>query len=601
MFKRVLLLLLLVAVLVITPVAASEIIEGQIHDVAIQSDEIPAIKTEYEGWGDLRFWEFRYNRVIGLKPSSLHLLDVRLYANTVGEYTAFPNYQNYYVDLRHEGTKVANVQIEYFKGDYVKDALDPSHGKTYGNVVFTFSDWDYAYLNTLTLGNALKFGGLPTQNAELLRLCGSAETPTDTSVYFFYPAGYNTQPASRVGHHVYYYEPEYFTNNYTISTDEYGTDIYITRVFGDDINPSKLIVLKSDGTVLYESPGYEMVNRGYSFPYGDLIVDVESSYGVTYRILGDTITPPAGEPCTINVYDADTRLPITGSWDYYIVMQGYDSLSGSASGAFEAVNLPETSILKPHLLHVTKEGYEQTAPLAFDVPAGGREIPVYLRSTTAAPEEGNVWIGFNCTDADTGSPVSSALVNLEGSAQYTGASGYVRFQVPMNGSYEWVASSSSHWPMGGNVTVGTVDLNVPVELVRKTSDLPRPPLPDLPNFPVIHPSLDPAVFRAQILSVPLLGGLASPLLDTMDAVAVGLDDIAGPILDFATAPADSVVRVLEGVGGQLTESVATYTDIAGVVLGAVGKLLGVFPALVVGLVSYNLILDLVYLLLRGGL
>ena len=104
----------------------------------------------------------------------------------------------------------------------------------------------------------------------------------------------------------------------------------------------------------------------------------------------------------------------------------------------------------------------------------------------------------------------------------------------------------------------------------------------------------------QILNVPVLGGLASPLLDTMDAVAVGLDDIAGPVLDFATAPGDSVVEVLSGVGDQLTESVATYTDIAGVLLGAVGKLLAVFPALVVGLVSYNLVLDLVYLLLRGG-
>jgi len=68
-----------------------------------------------------------------------------------------------------------------------------------------------------------------------------------------------------------------------------------------------------------------------------------------------------------------------------------------------------------------------------------------------------------------------------------------------------------------------------------------------------------------------------------------------------TAPADNVVWVLEGVGNQLTESIATYTNIAGVVLGSVGKLLAVFPDLVVGLVTYNLVLDLVYLLLRGGL
>ncbi len=264
--------------------------------------------------------------------------------------------------------------------------------------------------------------------------------------------------------------------------------------------------------------------------------------------------PGVGEPCTINVYDADSRLPLSGFWDYYIVIQGADSISGSASGASKVVNLPATSILQPHRIRVTKEGYVQVPEhLAFNVPAGGREIPVYLRSTTAAPEEGNVWLGFTCTDADTGSPVPGALVNLDGSAQYTSASGYVRFQVPMNSSHKWVASSSSHWPMGGDITVGTVDLNVPVELVRKTSDLPRPPLPELPNFPVIHPSLDPAGFRMKILDVPVLGGLASPLLDTMDALAAGLDDIAQPVLDFATAPADKVVEVLEGVGDQLTE------------------------------------------------
>jgi len=319
-------------------------------------------------------------------------------------------------------------------------------------------------------------------------------------------------------------------------------------------------------------------------------------------LTGDVLSVSDGEPCTINVYDADTRLPLSGTWDYYVVIQGADAVSGSASGAFEVVNLPVTSILQPHLLRVTKEGYVQVPEiLAINVPAGGREIPVYLRSTTAAPEEGNVWLGFTCTDADTGSPVSSALVNLDGSAQYTGASGYVRFQVPMNSTHEWVASSSSHWPMGGTVTVETVDLNVPVELVRKTSDLPRPPLPDLPNFPVIHPVLDPAGFRMQILSVPILGGLASPILDTMDAIAVGLDDIVHPILDFVTAPADSVLQALEGVGNQLTVSVTTYTNIAGVVLGSVGKLLAVFPDLVIGLVTYNLVLDLVYLLLRGGL
>ncbi len=349
----------------------------------------------------------------------------------------------------------------------------------------------------------------------------------------------------------------------------------------------------------FGEPAYVCLHtfKGSGFDMPDL-----RAYDLYYSIADASSDESGWAPCTINVYDADTRLPLSGAWDYYIVIQGADSISGSASGASKVVNLPATSILQPHRIRVTKEGYVQVPEhLAFNVPAGGREIPVYLRSTTAPPEEGNVWLGFACTDADTGSPVPGALVNLDGSAQYTSASGYVRFQVPMNSSHKWVASSSSHWPMGGDITVGTVDLNVPVELVRKTSDLPRPPLPELPNFPVIHPSLDPAGFRMKILDVPVLGGLASPLLDTMDALAAGLDDIAQPVLDFATAPADKVVEVLEGVGDQLTESVATYTDIAGVFLGSVGKLLAVFPPLVIGLVTYNLVLDLVYLLLRGGL
>lgn len=368
------------------------------------------------------------------------------------------------------------------------------------------------------------------------------------------------------------------------------------------------IVINATDIKVYDAGGALLGSAIHSYSSGKVAIgwtDYSNRLGwaeIDYIEINSPSSVTEGEPCTINVYDADSRLPLSGVWGYYVVIEGADAVSGSASGASKTIHLPATSILQPHLLRVTKDGYVQVPEtLAFNVPAGGREIPVYLRSTTAPPEEGNVWLGFVCTDADTGSPVSSALVNVDGSAQYTGASGYVRFQVPMNSTHKWVASSSSHWPMGGNVTVETADLNVSVELVGKTSDLPRPPLPDLPNFPVIHPVLDPSVFRAQILSVPILGGLASPILDTMDAIAVGLDDIVHPILDFVTAPADSVLQALEGVGDQLTVSVTTYTNIAGVVLGSVGKLLAVFPDLVVGLVTYNLVLDLVYLLLRGGL
>ncbi len=81
-------------------------------------------------------------------------------------------------------------------------------------------------------------------------------------------------------------------------------------------------------------------------------------------------TPTAVQPCTINVYDADSRLPLSGTWDYYVVMGGSDAVSGSASGASAVVNLPETSILQPHRLRVTMDGYVQVPEnLAFDVPA----------------------------------------------------------------------------------------------------------------------------------------------------------------------------------------------------------------------------------------
>ena len=152
-----------------------------------------------------------------------------------------------------------------------------------------------------------------------------------------------------------------------------------------------------------------------------------------------------------------------------------------------------------------------------------------------------------------------------------------------------MSSSTGLW---GNYLRLLVDVSVEC---RKTSDSPasaaRPA-----NF-AIDPG--PSVFRAQILNVRSSVAWRRRS-GTMDAIAVAWT-ISFIRSDFVTAPAESVLQALEGVGDQLTVSVATYTNIAGVVLGSVGKLLAVFPDLVIGLVTYNLVLDLVYLLLRGGL
>jgi len=344
-----------------------------------------------------------------------------------------------------------------------------------------------------------------------------------------------------------------------------------------------------------------------SVVYDDKMWVMGGSDGSSYKndvwwyTIGSLPDDPDLYPVTVYVYDADTRLPLSGDWEYYIVVRGSDSVSGSASGAFKVLNLPVTSILRPHLLRVTKEGYEQTAPLAFDVPVGGREVKVYLTPLETTAPEGSSVVTFVVTDIETGTPRGQCLVNVDGVGKYAGASGSVWFVLPENTTHQWLVTAEGYWPIGGDFTLGVDDLVIPVEMTKKTSELPRPPMPGIPGLPVIHPSLDPAGFRMQILNVPIIGGLAAPLLDTMDALAFGLNDIVEPVLDFATAPADSLVEILSGVGDQLTESVATYTEIAGVLLGSVGKLLAVFPAMVVGLVSYNLVLDLVYLLLRGGL
>jgi len=306
-----------------------------------------------------------------------------------------------------------------------------------------------------------------------------------------------------------------------------------------------------------------------------------------------------GEPCVINIYDADSRLPLSGDWDYYVAVNDGDPVSGSASGAFEVVHLPVTSILQPHLLRVTKEGYEQTAPLAFDVPVGGREVNVYLTPLETVAPEGSSVVTFTVTDIETGTPRGSCLVNVDGVGKYAGASGTAWFVLPENTTHQWVVTADGYWPIGGNFTLGTDDLTIPVAMTKKTSDLPRPPLPELPNFPVIHPSLDPAGFRMQILSVPLLGSLASPLLDTVDSLGVGLNNMATAVLDVLTAPADYITGAVSSVGQNLIDTATPYLVTSSLLLQVIGAVISCIPGQVCGLVTFGLLLDIVRILLWG--
>ena len=317
--------------------------------------------------------------------------------------------------------------------------------------------------------------------------------------------------------------------------------------------------------------------------------------------IADVPPPTVPQPCTISVYDADTRLPLAGDWEYYIVVEGSDAVSGSASGASTVVYLPETSILQPHLLRVTKEGYEQISPLAFDVPAGGREVKVYLTPLETTAPDGSSVVTFVVTDIETGTPLSYCLVNVDGEGKYTGASGTAWFVLPDNTTHQWVVTADGYWPIGGNFTLGTDDLTVPVEMTKKTSDLPRPPLPDLPNFPVVHPSLDPAGFRMHILSVPYLGDMAEPLLDTVDNLAAGVNDIAFAVLDVLTAPADSIVLAVKGISSQLVEVSEAYLSTGALILDSLGMVVAAIPTKVINLITFAMVLDIIVLLLRGGL
>lgn len=288
--NHILLISLLIVGALFIPAVSAETIEGQIHEVTLPREEIPAIETEPHGSMFIPAFGLLYDPVTGLIPSAIYLRDVQLYPQNLADYDNYPDYAEFNGELRL-GTStivVCDVKLEYFKGDYI-----PSEGRTYGNVRITFTDWDYNRLQTLTEKTQLRIGGTPDTDPymNIWRLYPSAALPSGDPPVIFCDYFYGLQPASRSGHHEYFYQPVYFINNYTISIDEDGTDIYITRSFDDDFYPSKIIVSKSDGTLLYKSSDYETANRVYSFPYRDLIVDIEAVDGKTYRILGDTTTP----------------------------------------------------------------------------------------------------------------------------------------------------------------------------------------------------------------------------------------------------------------------------------------------------------------------
>ena len=402
-------------------------------------------------------------------------------------------------------------------------------------------------------------------------------------------------------------ESEYKT---CIEYIEEGSESFIidnisqNRIIDGESYPAYSVLNGKSGEEYWNSTGVTPLNAKISAnerPYTLTIYSEVLDRWYTYTLYESIDTQPTVEPCTINVYDSDSRLPLSGAWDYYVVVQGADAVSGSASGAFTVVNLPVTSILKPHLLYVTKEGYEMTPGfVAIDVPAGGREIKIYLTPLeTTAPDNSSV-VTFSVTDIESGAPVHSALVNVDGVAKYVGASGTAWFILPENTSHDWVVSSPNHWPIGGNFTLGVDDLAIPVSLTRKTSDLPRPPLPDLPNFPVIHPSLDPAGFRMQILSVPLLGSLASPLLDTVDSLGVGLNDMATTVLDVLTMPADEITGAVSSVGQNLIDTATPYLVTSSLLLQVIGAVISCIPEQVCGLVTFGLLLDIVRILLWGS-
>lgn len=587
MFKRVLLLAALVAVLLMTPVAAA--------DIVVMDEEF----TEFEFTGGTRGTSYSLaSNGYSVGVDTIYFADITRHSDVAYVTLELKNQDK--LGSIEEGRSERIYTIGNRQGTayvYVQHARN-----LLGQVTSTTFDifpqnWNIEGLSgeqsmTIYPSLAPQFYGAADDkhqrwNNDLAWPANSSMRSIQAARYAGFEGGYNIVVSSGLE----------WKNRLTVrSTDnDCSYQINLKREYGEKSYFSKIDLKRDDVTVLSD---YAQTDFWYITLKSEIDTINITSSSTTYS---RTLTSTVGQPCTIYVYDADTRLPLAGDWEYYIVVEGSDAVSGSASGASTEVNLPETSILQPHLLRVTKEGYEQTAPLAFDVPVGGREIKVYLSPLETTAPEGSSVVTFVVADIETGVPVGSCLVNVDGVGKYAGASGTAWFVLPENTTHQWVVTAEGYWPIGGNFTLGVDDLTIPVELTKKTSDLPRPPLPDLPNFPVIHPSLDPAGFRMHILSVPYLGDMAEPLLDTVDNLAAGVNDIVFAVLDVLTAPADSLVLAVKGISAQLVEVSEAYLSTGVFVLDSLGMLIAVIPTKVINLVTFGMILDIIILLLRGGL
>lgn len=484
----------------------------------------------------------------------------------------------------------------YDAGDYVELVVNCSVSGTTTYGATTFLDVGFTASEPLTSypgGHDMTYRSLPGVYVELMASAGyiyviSRDSDGAYLHYRSFTVGLMDHPFDISEPHMYYVRL-YRSGTISVSVD---LDSEITQT----------LIFDCEYPGPYAYPFFEL-HHAHGNP-GDVRL---------YSLSVESVISPVSdlEPVTFNVFPTEGDFPTPFEW-HLNVLDGRPGaepgnrtlVSENFTGSSATVDLPRTSVLNAHWVHVTAEGYDQSpAQLLFDVPAGGRSVSVSLvPRSPPSPPPGECLVNFLVLDADDDHPLSSALVNVGGVAKYTGSSGLAWFKVPSNDTYSWVATCrGSYWASGGNVSVGDEDVDVVVRLVRKDSDLPRPPIPEIPGMPVIHPSLDPSVFRSQILAIPLLSAVASPFLDFIDSFAAGVSDFVDPVLDIFTDPLQQVSSSMASVGEQIQDSLDRYVAVSAVLLGSVGTLLSAFPDLVLGLVSYGLLLDLVYLLLRGGL
>jgi hypothetical protein len=601
MFKRVLLLFAVMAALFVAPVVAYDN-ETEIYEEFYRFEKFKSHDTHYKS--------------TGVSLTALYIPKIENYVRiqTVF-YRPYANAEKWVevaspskitgiepVTLRYDsrsGPIIAKGTVSYYRGDtpsnsHVRLDLDT----WYDDVVGDDRGSKYLYIE------------LPVDtNLRAIGTRGNAATPKWIAVF---DGGY------RIAGH---YQVEYTASfQHRLTLTEESSESYRLTYFREFGKKHDSIVTITDRYGNVTGPYHDSVTKYVirDKSLSPFLVNVESTeFGAVYKaylgpgnftfdpeIPGPTPTPvptpsPGGETCMLVIYDADTRLPLTGNWTYYCVVKGSPPVEGVGRGSSAVLKLPVTSILEPHLLRVTKEGYEQTSPLAFDVPVGGREVNVYLTPLNTTAPEGSSVVTFIVTDIETGAPRGQCLVNVDGVGKYAGASGSVWFVLPENTTHQWLVTAEGYWPIGGDFTLGVDDLVIPVEMTKKTSELPRPPMPGIPGLPVIHPSLDPAGFRMQILNVPILGDLASPLLDTVDRLGVGLDDIAIAVLDVLTAPADQITGAVSSVSQNLIDTATPYLVTSSLLLQVIGAAVSCLPAQVTGLVTFGLVLDIVRILLWG--